>query len=83
MIGLIPAALIALGAGIAYGLLRLTGLIRFPGDNTYSINYLNASWRDDGARVLVACCGPFAGILVALRSFWARRPEAGTGKERK
>ena len=57
--------LTAMAMGIVYGLLRLTGAVLFPGDNTYSVNFFDASWRDDGARVLLACGAPFVAISAA------------------
>ena len=59
-----------LGAGIAYGILRLSGLILFPDDNTYSSNFFDASWRDDGIALMLVYGGPFTGIAAAL---WAGR----------
>ena len=77
---LVHLALAVLGVGAAYGLLRLTGAIVFPSDNTWSINFLNASWRDDGVRLLVPFGGAFAGTAAALavrrkKSVSSSRPE--------
>ena len=59
-------ALAALGIGTAYGLLRWTGIVVFPSDHTWSADFFDASWRDDGVQFLVLCGGPFAGISAAL-----------------
>lgn len=59
--------LAALAAGTVYGLLRLTGIVLLPDDNTWSVNWLEASWRDDGFRILLHCGAPLAGIAAALR----------------
>ena len=58
--------LAVLGVGTAYGLLRLTGAVILPGDNTYSFNFFDASWRDDGVRLLLIWGAPFAGTAFAL-----------------
>ena len=59
-------ALAALGAGTVYGLLRLSGVIVFPSDHTWSVDFFDASWRDDGVRFLVLFGGTFAGTATAL-----------------
>ena len=61
-------ALAALGIGLVYGLLRLSGAVLLPGDNTSSYNFFDASWRDDGIDRILLCGGPFVGIAAAL---WA------------
>ena len=63
---LIWLILAALAGGTVYGLLRMAGIVRLSGDNTYSVNLFDASWRDDGARLLLLCGGPFTGIAAAL-----------------
>ena len=60
------AALAVLGAGLLYGLLRFGGAIRLPGDNTYSFNFFDATWRDDGMNCILLCVGPFAGLAASL-----------------
>ena len=63
-----PAYLVlaVLGLGTLYGLLRLTGVLVFPGDHTWSVDFFDASWRDDGVRFLVPFGGGFAGTAAAL-----------------
>lgn len=63
---LVLLALAVLGAGAVYGLLRLTGVIILPSDNTWSVNFFDASWRDDGVRLLILCGGPFAGAAALM-----------------
>ncbi len=63
---LVWLVLAALAAGTVYGLLRLLGIILLPGDNTWSVNFFDASWRDDGIRFLLNCGVPAAGIAAAL-----------------
>ncbi|WP_300751250.1 hypothetical protein [uncultured Oscillibacter sp.] len=63
---LVYLVLAALGAGTVYGLLRLSGVIVFPSDHTWSVDFFDASWRDDGVRFLVLFGGTFAGTAVAL-----------------
>ena len=63
---LVYLALAALGIGTAYGLLRWTGIVVFPSDHTWSADFFDASWRDDGVQFLVLCGAPFAGISAAL-----------------
>ncbi len=58
--------LAALGAGSVYGLLRLSGVIVFPSGHTWSVDFFDASWRDDGVRFLVLFGGIFAGTAAAL-----------------
>ncbi|MCQ4864800.1 hypothetical protein [Pseudoflavonifractor phocaeensis] len=41
-------ALALLGAGMVYGVLRLTGIILFAGDNYMSYHFFGAGFRDDG-----------------------------------
>ena len=45
---------------------RLTGIIVYPGDHTWSVDFFDASWRDDGVRFLVLFGGTFAGTAAAL-----------------
>ena len=71
---LVYLVLAALGAGTVYGLLRLSGVIVFPSDHTWSVDFFDASWRDDGVRFLVLFGGTFAGTAVALRP---RRHQGG------
>ena len=68
-------ALAALGVGVAYGVLRLGGLIRFPYDHMRSTNFFDVSWRDDGVRRILLCGGPFTGIAAALAATPAQRRE--------
>lgn len=63
---LVYLVLAALGAGTVYGLLRLSGVIVFPSDHTWSVDFFDAFWRDDGVRFLVLFGGTFAGTAVAL-----------------
>ena len=63
---LVYLVLAALGAGTVYGLLRLSGVIVFPSGHTWSVDFFDASWRDDGVRFLVLFGGTFAGTAVAL-----------------
>ena len=63
---LVYLVLAALGAGTVYGLLRLSGVIVFPSDHTWSVDFFDASWRDDGVRFLVLFVGTFAGTAAAL-----------------
>lgn len=70
--------LTALGVGLAYGLLRLSGAVLLPGDNTYSFNFFDASWRDDGIALILMYGGPFAGIAAAL---WAGQRAEGNRRE--
>ena len=63
---LVYLALVILGVGTVYGLLRLTGIIVYPGDHTWSVDFFDASWRDDGVRFLVLFGGTFAGTAAAL-----------------
>ena len=72
---MLTLALAALGAGVAYGLLRLGGVVLLPDDNTYSTNFFNASWRDEGVFLLLAFGGPLAGIAAALLSKPAQKRE--------
>ena len=65
---LVYLALAVLCAGTVYGLLRLTRTIVFPGDHTWSVDFFDASWRDDGVRFLVPFGGAFAGTAAALLS---------------
>ncbi len=80
---LVFLALAVLGAGTAYGLLRLMGIIVLPGDNTYSVNFFDASWRDDGVRWVVACGGSFAGAALALMRKKAGKPSLNPKIEEK
>ena len=57
---LIWLILAALAGGTVYGLLRMAGIVRLSGDNTYSVNLY------DGARLLLLCGAPFTGIAAAL-----------------
>ncbi|MCI9331277.1 MAG: hypothetical protein HFG05_03785 [Oscillibacter sp.] len=68
----IPVYLIlaTLGVGTVYGLLRLSGVLIFPGDHTWSVDFFDASWRDDGVRFLVLSGGTFAGTAAALFPGW-------------
>ena len=52
--------------GCVCGLLRLSGLWVLPGDNTYSVNFFDAAWRDDGVRYLQIFGGPLGGGAAAL-----------------
>lgn len=65
---LVLLALALLCAGMAYGLLRLTGTVKLPSDNTYSYNFYDATWRDDGIHLLQLCAAPWIGIIAALVS---------------
>ncbi|MCM1148938.1 MAG: hypothetical protein NC319_02465 [Butyricicoccus sp.] len=74
--GLVLAAMAACVLLCVYGLLRFTGTVILPGDNTYSFNTFDATWRDHGA-ALIAVYGAFlTGIIAAMLS--ARR--AGAAK---
>ena len=57
-----------LAVGIGYGALRFGGVIVFPGDNGYSANWFDASYRDDGFRYIYGCGTFAAGIAAAFRS---------------
>ena len=65
---LLILVLAAAAAGTGYGLLRLSGLLLLPGDNTLSWNDFDASWRDDGVRYLQIFAGPLGGIIAARLS---------------
>ena len=67
--------LVAAAAGTGYGLLRLSGLLLLPGDNTWSVNTFDASWRDGGVRYLQVFAGPLGGGAAALLS--RRKAEPG------
>jgi hypothetical protein len=71
-----PAYLVlaVLAVGTACGLLRLTGVIIFPSDHTWSVDFFNASWRDEGVGFLMIFGAPFSGVLAALLS---RRKQDG------
>ena len=71
---LVYLALAVLGLGTLYGLLRLTGVLVFPGDHTWSVDFFNASWRDEGVGFLMIFGAPFSGVLAALLS---RRKQDG------
>ena len=60
--------LVLLGAGILYGVLRFSGMIVFPNDNSCSVNWLNDSWRDDGFRYMYGCGTFVVAILAALHA---------------
>ena len=74
--GLVSVAALACVLGCGYGVLRLTGAIILPGDNTYSFNFFDTTWRDDGAGLLLVYGGFIISIAAALVS--ARR--AGAAK---
>ena len=74
--GLVLAAMAVCLLGCGYGVLRLTGAVILPGDNTYSFNFLDATWRDHGAALLLVYGGFLTSIAAALVS--ARR--AGAAK---
>ena len=59
--------LAVLTAGIVYGILRFSGAVIFPGDNCLSLNWFNASWRDEGFRYLYCCAVALCGIGAAWR----------------
>ena len=63
---LVWVVVLAAAAGTVYGLLRLSGLLLLPGDNTISFNEFDASWRDDGACFLQTSTGPLIGGAAAL-----------------
>ena len=60
--------LVMLAAGMLYGILRFSGIILFPDDNTLSAHWFSASWRDDGFRSFYGCGTFAAAILVALHA---------------
>ena len=64
----LAAVMAAAAAGAGYGLLRLSGLLIFPRDNTYSVNFFDASWRDEGIGFLQLFGGPLGGGIAALIS---------------
>ena len=68
----------ALGAALIYGCLRLTGLLRFPTDHSFSCNLFGTSWLDEGFGLLWKCGGPFAGVAWA---FAERRKQYGKGEQ--
>lgn len=45
---LLVLCLIVLSVNILYGFLRYSGVLLKPGDNGWSLNDLDGSWRDDG-----------------------------------
>lgn len=55
--GLIAVAMAVCVLGCVFGVLRLTGVVILPGDNTYSTNNFDATWRDHGAALLLTCGG--------------------------
>lgn len=63
---LVWLALTAAAAGTLCGFLRLSGFLRLPDDNTWSLNDFDASWRDDGVRLLQIFTGPLGGCAAAL-----------------
>ena len=63
---LVYFVLAVLGVGTVYGLLRLNGVIVFPGGHTWPVDFFDASWRDDGVRFLVLFGGTFSGTAAAL-----------------
>ena len=60
--------LVVLATGMVYGFLRFSGMILFPDDNSWSVNWLNDSWRDDGFRYVYGCGTFVTAILVALHA---------------
>ena len=61
-------ALAVLGVGILYGILRFSGVILFPEDNSWSVNWLDDSWRDDGFQYMYGCGISTVAILAALHA---------------
>ena len=62
------ALLFLLAVGMVYGVLRFSGTIRFPNDNTVSFNWFGTSWRDDGFKYVYGCSTFAAGLAAALHS---------------
>ena len=63
--------------GLLYGVLRFSGVIMFPTDNTISWNWFDASWRDDGFEFIHPCgCALIGMALAVLTERKARRAEA-------
>lgn len=60
--------LTVLAAGMFYGFLRFNGILLFPDDNSWSVNWLGDSWRDDGFRYMYGCSTFAVAILAALRA---------------
>lgn len=58
--------LLALTAGMLYGILRYCGIIIFVDDNFGSWNWFDSSYRDDGFRYIERCGSVFAGIVTAV-----------------
>ena len=78
---LVCLALAVLGAGTVYGLLRLTGAVILPDDHAWSMDFFDASWRDDGVRLLML--SPFAGATAAaLPARNRKRRSSASGTER-
>ena len=64
-------------AGLSYGILRFAGVITFPGDNGYSYNWFDTTWRDDGFEYIHLCGCALIGIALAVLAEWkAHRAEA-------
>lgn len=72
--GLAWAVVVACALMCVYGILRLTGVILLPGDNTYSFNWYDASWRDEGVAVFTIYGSFLTGLVPALLQ--ARRAAA-------
>ena len=58
--------LVGLAGGMAYGILRFSGTMMFPEDNTISFNWFGASWRDEGFKYVYGCATFSIGIAAAL-----------------
>lgn len=63
---LVYLVLAVLAVGTGYGLLRLTGVIILPTDHAWSVDYFDASWRDEGVGFLMIFGAPLSGIAAAL-----------------
>ena len=62
----VPVRLVLAAPAGGTALLRLTGIIRLPDDNAWSVNYFDDSLRDGGVRLPLNCGAPLTGTAAAL-----------------
>lgn len=74
--GLVFVAITACVLVCVYGVLRLTGAVILPGDNTYSFNTFDATWRDHGAGLIVV----YGVFLTSITAAMVSVRRAGTAK---
>lgn len=75
--GLFYAAMAACVLGCVYGVLRFTGALILPGDNAYSFNLFDATWRDEGVSMIVV----YGGFLTSITAAMVSVRRAGTAKQ--